>query len=162
VRVRAQNGEIDLAVNIPRISERSSTAPQALLSTAPSDPHHPAHVLVKQMEAAQADVPTRADSRQRVRQHPYAIDAARSSRPCLTEGHPVPPMLPSMHFGYDPSSSPSRRSGEGQSLAEAGFGGGVEIICTAEGRYVDGRVAEAVTASSPRPASRPRCARTTS
>src|SRR5256884_6043678 len=58
-------------------------------------------------------------------------------------------MLPSMHFGYDPSLRPIKQDVERAKklLAEAGFAGGVEITLHGpRGRYVrDVEVAEAVT-----------------
>ena len=58
-------------------------------------------------------------------------------------------MLPSMHFGYDPKLQPLKAdlARAKKLLAEAGFGGGVEITLHGpRGRYVrDAEVAEAVT-----------------
>jgi len=65
------------------------------------------------------------------------------------KGVRVATMLPSMHFGYDPSLRPIKQDVERAKklLAEAGFAGGVEITLHGpRGRYVrDVEVAEAVT-----------------
>src|SRR5437899_2885754 len=65
------------------------------------------------------------------------------------KGVRVATMLPSMHFGYDPKLQPLKAdlARAKKLLAEAGFGGGVEITLHGpRGRYVrDAEVAEAVT-----------------
>src|SRR2546428_10612144 len=80
----------------------------------------------------------------------YAIDADEIIKGVLDgKGVRVATMLPSMHFGYDPKLQPLKAdlARAKKLLAEAGFGGGVEITLHGpRGRYVrDAEVAEAVT-----------------
>jgi peptide/nickel transport system substrate-binding protein len=79
----------------------------------------------------------------------YAVDADEIIKSVLDgKGVRVATMLPSMHFGYDPKLQPIKQdlAKAKKLLAEAGFGGGVEItLHTPRGRYVrDAEVAEAV------------------
>src|SRR6266704_2131838 len=155
VRLAAlQNGEIDVAVNIPpHLAPIIDKHPKLFLSTAPSIRTIQLMFYAHQMDAQHKPVgpysgPT-ADKR--VRQAiAYAIDADEIIRAVLDgKGIRVATMLPSMHFGYDPSLRPIKQDVERAKklLAEAGFAGGVEITLHGpRGRYVrDVEVAEAVT-----------------
>jgi peptide/nickel transport system substrate-binding protein len=80
----------------------------------------------------------------------YAIDADEIIKSVLDgKAVRVATMLPSMHFGYDPSLKPIKQdlAKTKKLLAEAGFPNGVEITLNGpQGRYVrDKEVAEAVT-----------------
>jgi peptide/nickel transport system substrate-binding protein len=154
VRVAAlQNGEIDLAVNIPpHLANPIANHPKLLLSTAPSIRTIQLMFYTHQMDAQHKPVgpyngPT-ADKR--VRQAiAYAIDADEIIKGVLDgKGIRVATMLPSMHFGFDPKlqplkSDPARTK---KLLAEAGYAGGLEVVLHGpQGRYVrDKEVAEAV------------------
>src|SRR5437879_6490772 len=155
VRVAAlQNGEIDVAVNIPpHLAPVIDKHPRLFLSTAPSIRTIQLMFYAHQMDAQHKPVgpysgPT-ADKR--VRQAiAYAIDADEIIRTVLDgKGIRVATMLPSMHFGYDPSLRPIKQDVERAKklLADAGFAGGVEITLHGpRGRYVrDVEGAEAVT-----------------
>src|SRR5256885_13063392 len=155
VRVAAlQNGEIDLAVNIPpHLGAIIDRHPKLFLSTAPSIRTIQLMFYVNQMDAQHKVTGTyngpTADKR--VRQAiAYAIDADEIIKTVLDgKGIRVATMLPSMHFGYDPSLRPIKQDVERAEklLADAGFAGGVEITLHGpRGRYVrDVEVAEAVT-----------------
>ncbi|PYN20475.1 MAG: ABC transporter substrate-binding protein [Candidatus Rokuibacteriota bacterium] len=148
-----QNGEIDLAVNIPpHLGAIIDRHPKLFLSTAPSIRTIQLMFYTHQMDAQHKPTgpyhgPT-ADKR--VRQAiAYAIDADELIKTVLDgKGVRVATMLPSMHFGYDPTLQPLKADvGRARKLlAEAGFGGGVEITLHGpRGRYVrDAEVAEAV------------------
>src|SRR2546428_4157753 len=155
VRVAAlQNGEIDLAVNIPpHLGAIIDKHPKLFLSTAPSIRTIQLMFYSHQMDAQHKPIgpyngPT-ADKR--VRQAiAYAIDADEIIKTVLDgKGVRVATMLPSMHFGYDPKLQPIKAdvARAKKLLAEAGFGSGVEITLHGpRGRYVrDAEVAEAVT-----------------
>src|SRR3989449_945140 len=155
VRVAAlQNGEIDLAVNIPpHLGAIIDKHPKLFLSTAPSIRTIQLMFYAHQMDAQHKPTgsyngPT-ADKR--VRQAiAYAIDADEIIKTVLDgKGVRVATMLPSMFFGYDPKLQPIKAdvAKAKKLLAEAGFGGGVEITLHGpKGRYVrDAEVAEAVT-----------------
>jgi peptide/nickel transport system substrate-binding protein len=154
VRVAAlQNGEIDLAVNIPpHLARIIDKHPKLFLSTAPSIRTIQLMYYTHQMDAQHKPVgpyngPT-ADKR--VRQAiAYAIDADEIIKGVLDgKGIRVATMLPSMHFGYDPGLKPIKQDLEKAKklLAEAGYASGVEITLNGpQGRYVrDKEVAEAV------------------
>src|SRR5213083_1625371 len=154
VRVAAlQNGEIDLAVNIPpHLAAIIDKHPKLFLSTAPSIRTIQLMFYAHQMDAqhkpvGQYDGPT-ADKR--VRQAiAYAIDADEIIKGVLDgRGVRVATMLPSMHFGYDPSLRPIKHDLDKAKklLAEAGFAVGLEVTLHGpRGRYVrDAEVAEAV------------------
>jgi peptide/nickel transport system substrate-binding protein len=154
VRVAAlQNGEIDLAVNIPpHLASIIDKHPKLFLSTAPSIRTIQLMYYTHQMDAQHKPVgpysgPT-ADKR--VRQAiAYAIDADEIINGVLDgKGIRVATMLPSMHFGYDPGLKPIKQDLEKAKklLAEAGYANGVEITLNGpQGRYVrDKEVAEAV------------------
>src|SRR6266581_2239402 len=155
VRVAAlQNGEIDLAVNIPpHLAAIIDKHPKLFLSTAPSIRTIQLMFYAHQMDAQHKPVgpydgPT-ADKR--VRQAiAYAIDADEIIKSVLDgKGIRVATMLPSMHFGYDPKLVPIKYdlARSKKLLAEAGFANGVEITLHGpQGRYVrDKEVAEAIT-----------------
>lgn len=154
VRVAAlQNGEIDLAVNIPpHLAVIIDKHPKLFLSTAPSIRTIQLMFYTHQMDAQHKPTgpyngPT-ADKR--VRQAiAYAIDADEIIKSVLDgKGVRVATMLPSMHFGYDPKLQPIKQdlARAKKLLAEAGFAGGVELTLHGpRGRYVrDAEVAEAV------------------
>jgi peptide/nickel transport system substrate-binding protein len=154
VRVAAlQNGEIDLAVNIPpHLARIIDKHPKLFLSTAPSIRTIQLMYYTHQMDAQHKPVgpyngPT-ADKR--VRQAiAYAIDADEIIKGVLDgKGIRVATMLPSMHFGYDPGLKPIKQDLEKAKklLAEAGYANGVEVTLNGpQGRYVrDKEVAEAV------------------
>src|SRR5439155_1120339 len=116
VRVSAlQNGEIDLAVNIPpHLAAIIDKHPKLFLSTAPSIRTIQLMFYAHQMDAQHKPVgpydgPT-ADKR--VRQAiAYAIDADEIIKGVLDgRGVRVATMLPSMHFGYDPSLRPIKQN----------------------------------------------------
>src|SRR3989441_342230 len=118
VRVAAlQNGEIDVAVNIPpHLAPVIDKHPKLFLSTAPSIRTIQLMFYAHQMDAQHKPVgpysgPT-ADKR--VRQAiAYAIDADEIIRTVLDgKGIRVATMLPSMHFGYDPSLRPIKQDVE--------------------------------------------------
>jgi peptide/nickel transport system substrate-binding protein len=155
VRVAAlQNGEIDVAVNIPpHLANPIANHPKLFLSTAPSIRTIQLMFYTHQMDAQHKPTgpyngPT-ADKR--VRQAiAYAIDADEIIKGVLDgKGVRVATMLPSMHFGFDPKLQPIKPdlAKTKKLLAEAGFSSGVEITLHGpQGRYVrDKEVAEAVT-----------------
>jgi peptide/nickel transport system substrate-binding protein len=155
VRVAAlQNGEIDLAVNIPpHLATIIDKHPKIFLSSAPSIRTIQLMYYTHQMDAQHKPTgpyngPT-ADKR--VRQAiAYAIDADEIIKTVLDgKGVRVATMLTSMHFGYDPKLQPIKTdvAKAKKLLAEAGFPNGVDITLHGpQGRYVrDKEVAEAVT-----------------
>jgi peptide/nickel transport system substrate-binding protein len=155
VRVAAlQNGEIDVAVNIPpHLATIIEKHPKIFLSTAPSIRTIQLMIYTHQMDKDHKPTgpyngPT-ADKR--VRQAlAYAIDADEIIKSVLDgKAVRVATMLPSMHFGYDPQLKPIKQdlAKTKKLLAEAGFPNGVEITLNGpQGRYVrDKEVAEAVT-----------------
>ncbi|HEU5303491.1 MAG TPA: ABC transporter substrate-binding protein [Gemmatimonadales bacterium] len=154
VRVAAlQNGEIDLAVNIPpHLGAKIDQHPKLFLSTAPSIRTIQLMFYTHQMDAQHKPTgiyngPT-ADKR--VRQAiAYAIDADEIVKGVLDgKGIRVATMLPSMHFGYDSKLQPLKHdlAKAKKLLAEAGHGSGLELVLNGpQGRYVrDKEVAEAV------------------
>ena len=154
VRVAAlQNGEIDLAVNIPpHLATIIDKHPKIYLSSAPSIRTIQLMFYANQMDAEHKPTgpyngPT---SDKRVRQAiAYAIDADEIIKSVLDgKGIRVATMLPSMHFGYDPALKPIKAdvAHAKKLLAEAGHPSGVEITLNGpQGRYVrDKEVAEAV------------------
>ena len=155
VRVAAlQNGEIDVAVNIPpHLANIIANHPKLFLSTAPSirtlqlmfvtHEYDAQHKLVGPYKGPTVD--------KRVRQAiAYAIDADEIIKGVL-DGKAVrtATMLTPLHFGYDPSLKPIKQdvARSKKLLAEAGYAGGLEITLNSpQGRYVrDKEVAEAVT-----------------
>jgi peptide/nickel transport system substrate-binding protein len=154
VRVAAlQNGEVDVAVNIPpHLAKIIDNHPKIFLSTAPSirtiqlmfytHQYDTQNKLVGPYQGPTAD--------RRVRQAiTYAVDADEIIKTVLDgKAQRVATMLPSMHFGFDPSLKPIKPdlAKTKKLLAEAGFPNGVEIAFNGpQGRYVrDKEVAEAV------------------
>ena len=155
VRVAAlQNGEIDLAVNIPpHLGAIIDKHPKLFLSTAPSIRTIQLMIYSHQMDAQhKATGPYNGPTAdKRVRQAiAYAIDADEIIKTVLDgKGVRVATMLPSMHFGYDPKLQPIKQdvAKAKKLLAEAGHPNGIEITLHGpRGRYVrDAEVAEAVT-----------------
>jgi peptide/nickel transport system substrate-binding protein len=154
VRVAAlQNGEIDVAVNIPpHLANIIERHPKVFLSTAPSIRTIQLMFYAHQMDAEHKPTgpyngPT-ADKR--VRQAiAYAIDADEIIKSVMDgKAVRVATMLPSLHFGYDPSLKPIKQdlARSKKLLADAGFPNGVDIVLNGpQGRYVrDKEVAEAV------------------
>jgi peptide/nickel transport system substrate-binding protein len=155
VRVAAlQNGEIDVAVNIPpHLATIIANHPKIFLSTAPSirtlqlmfvtHEYDAQHKLVGPYKGVTAD--------KRVRQAiAYAIDVDEIIKGVL-DGKAVrtATMLTSLHFGYDASLKPIKPDlGKvKQLLTAAGFPSGMDLTLNSpQGRYVrDKEVAEAVT-----------------
>ncbi len=154
VRVAAlQNGEIDVAVNIPpHLAGIIDKHPKIFLSTAPSIRTIQLMIYTHQMDASHKPTgpyngPT---TDKRVRQAlAYAIDADEIIKGVMDgKAVRVPTMLTSLHFGYDPTLKPIKQdvARSKKLLAEAGFPNGLEIVLNGpQGRYVrDKEVAEAV------------------
>jgi peptide/nickel transport system substrate-binding protein len=155
VRVAAlQHGEIDVAVNIPpHLANPIANHPKLFLSTAPSirtiqlmfytAQYDTQNKLVGPYQGVSADV--------RVRKAiALAIDADEIIKGVLDgKAQRVATMLPSMHFGFDPSLKPIKQdvAAAKKLLAEAGHPNGIELTFNApQGRYVrDKEVAEAIT-----------------
>ena len=155
VRVAAlQNGEIDVAVNIPpHLATIIGNHPKLFLSTAPSirtiqlmiytHQFDSQHKLVGPYQGPTAD--------KRVRQ---AIASAVDADEIITgvldgKAVRVATMLTGMHFGFDPGLKPVKQdlAKTKKLLGEAGFPNGVDIVLNGpQGRYVrDKEVAEVVT-----------------
>ena len=155
VRVAAlQNGEIDLAVNIPpHLGAIIDKHPKLFLSTAPSIRTIQLMIYSHQMDAQhKATGPYNGPTAdKRVRQAiAYAIDADEIIKSVLDgKGVRVATMLPSMHFGFDPKLQPIKLdvAKAKKLLADSGHPNGIEITLHGpRGRYVrDAEVAEAVT-----------------
>lgn len=154
VRVAAlQNGEIDVAVNIPpHLGAIIDKHPKIFLSTAPSIRTIQLMYYTHQMDKDHKPTgpyqgPT-ADKR--VRQAlGYALDVDEIIKGVLDgKAVRVATMLPSMHFGFDPKLQPIKHdpARAKKLLAEAGYPSGLEITLNGpQGRYVrDKEVAEAV------------------
>jgi peptide/nickel transport system substrate-binding protein len=154
VRVAAlQNGEIDVAVNIPpHLANIIDRHPRLFLSTAPSIRTIQLMHYTHQMDAQHKvigpfDGPTKD---KRVRQAiTHAIDADEIIKTVLDgKGVRVATLLTSLHFGFDPKLQPAKQDlgRVKQLLAEAGFPNGLELTLNSpQGRYVrDKEVAEAV------------------
>jgi len=154
VRVAAlQNGEIDVAVNIPpHLATIIANHPRLFLSTAPSvrtiqlmyytHQFDASHKLVGPYQGPVAD--------KRVRQAMnYAVDVDAIIKEVLDgKGIRVATMLTTNHFGFDPQLKPIKQdlAKTKQLLAEAGFPGGLDMVVNSpQGRYVrDKEVAEAI------------------
>jgi len=154
VRVAAlQNGEVDVAVNIPpHLAAIIDKHPKIFLSTAPSirtiqlmfytHQYDKDNKLVGSYQGPSAD--------KRIRQAiASAIDVDEIIKGVLDgKGQRVATMLPSFHFGYDPSLKPPKQdlARTKKLLAEAGFPSGLELtVHGPQGRYVrDKEVLEAV------------------
>jgi peptide/nickel transport system substrate-binding protein len=153
VRVAAlQNGEIDVAVNIPpHMANIIANHPKIYLSTAPS-----VRTIQLMFYTAQYDAQNKLvgpyqgpTADKRVRQAiTLALDVDEIIKGVLDgKAQRVATMLPSMHFGYDPSLKPVKQdvAKAKKLLAEAGFPNGLEIqLNSPQGRYIrDKEVAEA-------------------
>jgi peptide/nickel transport system substrate-binding protein len=153
VRVAAlQNGEIDVAVNIPpHLAGIIEKHPKIFLSTAPSIRTIQLMIYTHQMDANHKPTGPYAGptADKRVRQAlAYALDADEIVKSVLDgKAVRVATMLTSMHFGYDPALKPIKQdlARSRKLLAEAGFPNGVDIVLNGpQGRYVrDKEVAEA-------------------
>jgi len=152
VRVAAlQNGEVDVAVNIPpHLANIIANHPKLFLSTAASTrtiqllyythQYDPQHKLVGPYAG-----PT-ADRRVRLAMN-SAVDVDQIIKTVLDgKAVRVPLMLTPKHFGFDPAIKPVAHDlGRTQQLlTEAGFPGGVDMVLNSpQGRYVrDREVAE--------------------
>jgi peptide/nickel transport system substrate-binding protein len=155
VRVAAlQNGEVDVAVNIPpHLANIIAGHPRVFLTTAPSirtlqlmfvtHEFDAQHKLVGPYKGVTAD--------KRVRQAiTSAIDADEIIKSVL-DGKAIrlATMLTPLHFGYDAALKPVKQdvAKAKKLLAEAGYAGGLELTLNSpQGRYVrDKEVAEAVS-----------------
>ncbi len=154
VRVAAlQNGEVDVAVNIPpHLANIIANHPKIFLTTAPSirtiqlmfytHEYDAKNKLVGPYKGPTAD--------KRVRQAiAYAINADEIIKGVLDgRAKAVALMLPSMHFGFDPGLKPLKQdiAKAKKLLAEAGYPNGLEMTFNGtQGRYVrDKEVLEAV------------------
>ena len=154
VRVAAlQNGEIDVAVNIPpHMANIIANHPKLFLTTAPSVRTIQLMYYTHQYDAQHKLVgpypgPT-ADKRVRWAMN-YAVDVDDIIKNVLDgKAQRVGLMLTDRHFGFDPAIKPIKQdlAKSKQLLAEAGFPGGLEITLNSpQGRYVrDKEVAEAI------------------
>jgi peptide/nickel transport system substrate-binding protein len=154
VRVAAlQNGEIDVAVNIPpHLATIIANHPKLFLSTAPSVRTIQLMYYTHQMDAQHKPSgpyagPT-ADRRVRLAMN-YSVDVDEIIKAVLDgKGVRVATMLTDKHFGFDPQLKPLKQDlGLAKKLlAEAGFPNGVDIVLNGpQGRYVrDKEVAEAI------------------
>ncbi len=155
VRVAAlQNGEIDLAVNIPpHMASIIEKHPKIFLSTAPSIRTIQLMIYTHQMDANHKPIgpyngPT---TDKRVRQAiASAVDADEIIKGVMDgKAVRVATMLTSLHFGYDPSLRPIKQdlAKAKKLLTDAGYPNGIQIVLNApQGRYIrDKEVAEAVT-----------------
>jgi len=154
VRVAAlQNGEIDVAVNIPpHLANPIANHPKLFLTTAPSirtiQLMFQTHNFDEKTHMATGayDGPTKD---KRVRQAiQYALDADEIVKGVLDgKAMRMATMLTPLHFGYDASLKPIKQdlAKVKKLLAEAGYPNGVEITLNGpQGRYVrDKEVAEA-------------------
>jgi peptide/nickel transport system substrate-binding protein len=154
VRVAAlQNGEVDVAVNIPpHLGTIIEKHPKLFLSTAPSirtiQLMYYTHQMDKDHKPTGVYQGPTADKRVR-HAIAYALDVDEIIKGVLDgKAMRVATMLPPMHFGYDPSLKPIKQdlARSKKLLSEAGFPNGVEITLHGpQGRYVrDKEVAEAV------------------
>jgi peptide/nickel transport system substrate-binding protein len=154
VRVAAlQNGEVDVAVNIPpHLAAIIDKHPRLFLSTAPSVRTIQLMYYTMQMDAQHKPQgpyqgPT-ADKRVRQAMN-HAVDVDEIIKSVLDgRGVRVSTMLTDKHFGFDPQLKPIKQdvAKTKQLLTEAGFPNGIDIVLNApQGRYVrDKEVAEAI------------------
>ena len=155
VRVAAlQNGEVDLAVNIPpHLANIIANHPKLFLSTAPSVRTIQLMYYTHQYDAQHKLVGPYAgpvaDKRVRLAMN-SAVDVDEIIKTVLDgKGIRVATMLTDKHFGFEPGRKPIKQdlAKTKQLLTEAGFPGGVDMVVNApQGRYVrDKEVAEAIT-----------------
>jgi peptide/nickel transport system substrate-binding protein len=154
VRVASlQNGEIDIAVNIPpHLATIIASHPKLNLSTAPSIRTIQLMFYTHQFDTSHKSVgPYQGPTvDKRVRQAiTSAIDVDEIIKGVLDgKAVRVSTMLTSLHFGFDPKLQPVKQdvAKTKKLLAEAGYSNGLEIQLNApQGRYVrDKEVAEAV------------------
>src|SRR6058998_247943 len=156
VRVAAlQNGEIDVAVNIPpHLANPIANHPKLFLTTAPSIRTIQLMFQTNSFDekthqvSGPYDGPTKD---KRVRQAiQYALDVDEIIKGVLDgKAMRMATMLTPLHFGYDASLKPIKQdlAKVKKLLADAGYPNGVEITLNGpQGRYVrDKEVAEAVT-----------------
>ena len=154
VRVAAlQNGEVDIAVNIPpHLANVIANHPKLFLSTAPSVRTIQLLYYTHQYDAQNKLVgpypgPV-ADKRVRQAMN-TAVDVDEIIKTVLDgRGIRVATMLTDKHFGFDPQLKPVRQDlgRTRQLLSEAGFTSGTDMVLNApQGRYVrDKEVAEAI------------------
>jgi peptide/nickel transport system substrate-binding protein len=154
VRVAAlQNGEVDIAVNIPpHLAAIIANHPKLFLSTAPSVRTIQLMYYTHQYDAQNKLVgpyqgPV-ADRRVRLAMN-YAVDVDEIIKTVMDgKGIRVATMLTDKHFGFDPQLKPIKQDLKRtkQLLTEAGFPGGVDMTLNGpQGRYVrDKEVAEAI------------------
>jgi peptide/nickel transport system substrate-binding protein len=155
VRVAAlQNGEIDVAVNIPpHLATVIANDSKLFLSTAPSVRTIQLLYYTHQFDKDHKNIgpyagPT-ADRRVRLAIN-HAVNVDEIIKSVLDgKGMRVATMLTDRHFGFDPQLRPMRQdlNKVKELLAEAGFPNGIDIVLNApQGRYVrDKEVAEAIT-----------------
>lgn len=154
VRVAAlQNGEIDIAVNIPpHLANVIANYPGLFLSTAPSvrtiQLMYYTHQFDRQHKLVGAYPGPVADRRVRLAMN-YAVDVDEIITNVLDgKGIRVATPLTSKHFGFDPALKPIKQdlAKARQLLTEAGFPNGLDMVLNApQGRYVrDKEVAEAL------------------
>jgi peptide/nickel transport system substrate-binding protein len=154
VRVAAlQNGEIDIAVNIPpHLANIIANHPKLFLSTAPSVRTIQLMYYTHQYDAQNKLVGPYAgpvaDKHVRLAMN-YAVDIDEVIKTVLDgKGIRVATMLTDKHFGFDPQLKPIKQdlARTKQLLTEAGFPGGVDMVLNGpQGRYVrDKEVAEAI------------------
>src|SRR5947209_773622 len=153
VRVAAlQNGEVDVAVNIPpHLANIIANHPKVFLSTAPSIRTIQLMFYTHQYDTQNKLVGPYAGptADRRVRQAiTYALDVDEIIKGVLDgKAMRAATMLPSMHFGFDPSPRPVQQgvARNWTLLTEAGYPNGLEIVLNGpQGRYVrDKEVAEA-------------------
>ena len=139
-----QNGEIDVAVNIPpHMANIIANHPNVFLTTAPSVRTIQLMYYTHQYDAQHKLVgpypgPT-ADKRVRWAMN-YAVDVDDIIKNVLDgKAQRVGLMLTDRHFGFDPAIKPIKQdlAKSKQLLAEAGFPGGLEITLNSpQGRYV--------------------------
>ncbi len=154
VRVAAlQNGEIDIAVNIPpHLAAIIANHPRLFLSTAPSvrtiQLMYYTHQFDKQHKVVGPYPGPVADRRVRLAMN-YAVDVDEIIKNVLDgKGMRIAMPLTSKHFGFDPALKSIKHdlAKAKQLLTEAGFPNGVDIVLNSpQGRYVrDKEVAEAL------------------
>lgn len=154
VRVAAlQNGEIDVAVNIPpHLATIIANHPKLFLSTAPSvrtiQLLYYTHQFDKDHKNTGPYPGPVADRRVRLAMN-HAVNVDEIIKTVLDgKGIRAATMLTDRHFGFDPQLKPLKQdlARTKQLLADAGFPNGIDVVLNApQGRYVrDKEVAEAI------------------